>query len=49
MHRNEQYITIALLAAFADSHKTEAEREKIRRIMGSLFAATGMAFSFASP
>ena len=45
MHAEQQksILTIALLAAFADGAKDDAEREEIRRIAQSLAGDTGMA------
>ena len=41
--QQKSILTIALLAAFADGHKDDAEREEIRRITQSLAGDTGMA------
>ena len=43
LDQQKSILTIALLAAFADGNKDDAEREEIRRIAQSLASDTGMA------
>jgi uncharacterized protein (DUF697 family)/tellurite resistance protein len=43
LEQQKAILTIALLAAFADGNKDDAEREEIRRIAQSLAGDTGMA------
>ena len=43
LDQQKSILTIALLAAFADGNKDDAEREEIRRIAQSLGGDGGMA------
>ena len=43
LDQQKSILTIALLAAFADGNKDDAEREEIRRIAQSLAGDAGMA------
>ncbi len=43
LDQQQSILTIALLAAFADGHKDDTEREEIRRIAQSLASDAGMA------
>lgn len=43
LDQQKSILTIALLAAFADGNKDDAEREEIRRIAQSLASDAGMA------